>query len=430
MQRIIATYIKEWHLMRRDLGGLALLFLMPIILIIIMALVQDAPFKDYKDHTFDAIFVNEDGGKVAASIRQGLLESKQFQLIETYNQTPIDFLTTQKLIQKGSYQFAIVVPNGISAEVVNSANVIANEMGRQMGLTANLPHRESREGMSVQLMFDPVCKPAFRLAITNVVEKFITKIQSDIVLERIAKLSQRTDTDTGTFDIQKQLQSVGVKEISSHEKKLMVSKMNSVQHTVPAWAIFGMFFMIIIISDSIISERLGGSWTRLKLIPGAFSDILIGKMLFYVLLGIIQFYLMLLVGIFMMPWFGLPSMQLGHSPFLLCIMVTCLSCCATTFGILVGSLFKTSNQALPVAAISVVILSAVGGVWVPVEVLPDSLRAVSLISPMRWGLQGINNVLLRECSWNDIVKPCAVLLSGTMLTLFLSWVIEKKRMDL
>jgi len=48
---------------------------------------------------------------------------------------------------------------------------------------------------------------------------------------------------------------------------------------------------------------------------------------------------------------------------------------------------------------------------------------------MRWGLQGINNVLLRECSWNDIVKPCAVLLSGTMLTLFLSWVIEKKRMD-
>ncbi len=429
MQRIIATYIKEWHLMRRDLGGLALLFLMPVILIIIMALVQDGPFKDYKDHTFEAIFVNQDGGKVAASIRQGLLESKQFQLIETYDQKAIDFATTQKLIQKGTYQFAILIPDGISAEVVNSANLIANEMGRQMGLPASLPHRESREGMSVQLMFDPVCKPAFRLAITNVVEKFITKIQSDIVLERIAKLSQSAVADTGTFDIEKQLRSVGVKEISSQEKKMMVSKMNSVQHTVPAWAIFGMFFMIIIISDSIIGERLGGSWTRLKLIPGSFSDILIGKMLFYVLLGIIQFYLMLLVGIYVMPWVGLPSLQLGHSPLLLLIMVTCLSFCATTFGILIGSIFKTTNQALPVAAISVVILSAVGGVWVPVEVLPDSLRAVSLISPMRWGLQGINNLLLRECSWHDIVKPCVILLSGTMLTMFLSWMIEKKRMD-
>jgi ABC-2 type transport system permease protein len=119
-------------------------------------------------------------------------------------------------------------------------------------------------------------------------------------------------------------------------------------------------------------------------------------MLFYVLLGIIQFYLMLLVGIYVMPLVGLPSLQLGHSPFLLLMMVICLSCCATTFGILIGTLFKTTNQALPVAAISVVILSAIGGVWVPVEVLPDSLRAVSLISPMRWGLQGINNLLLRD----------------------------------
>ncbi|GBL34963.1 hypothetical protein EMGBS15_05580 [Filimonas sp.] len=429
MQRIIATYIKEWHLMRRDLGGLALLFLMPVILIIIMALVQDAPFKDYRDHKFEAVFVNEDGGKVAASIRQGLLDSKQFELIESHHHQPIDLATTQNLIQKGTYQFAILVPKGISAEVVNSANLIANEMGRQMGLPASLPHRESREGMSVQLMFDPVCKPAFRLAINNVVEKFITKIQSDIVLERIAKLSQKTTTDTGTFDIEKQLRSVSVKEISSNEKKLMVSKMNSVQHNVPAWAIFGMFFMIIIIADSIINERLGGSWTRLKLIPGSFSHILIGKMLFYVLLGIIQFYLMLLVGIYVMPLVGLPSLQLGHSPFLLLIMVTCLSCCATTFGILIGTIFKTTNQALPVAAISVVILSAIGGVWVPVEVLPDSLRAVSLISPMRWGLQGINNLLLRDCSWKDIVRPCGILLSGALTTLFLSWMIEKKRMN-
>ena len=429
MQRILATYIKEWHLMRRDLGGLALLFLMPMLLIIIMALVQDAPFKDYKDHQFEAIFVDEDGGKVATLIKQGLLDSKQFQLIESYENIAITTSNTKELIQKGTYQFAIIVKKGITAEVVNSANLIANEMGRQLGIQGSLPHRETRDSMSVQLMFDPVSKPAFRLAITNVVEKFITKIQSDFVLERIGKLAPKADSSNSQFDFEKQLRSVGVEEISSQEKKLMVNKMNSVQHTVPAWAIFGMFFMIIIISGSMITERLGGSWTRLQLIPGSFSHILIGKMLFYVILGSLQFYVMLLVGIYVIPFFDLPSLQLGGSSLLLFVFVICISTCATTFGLLIGSIFKTTNQALPVAAISVVILSAIGGVWVPVEVLPDSLQAISTVSPMRWGLEGINNLLLRNCGWRELVLPIGILLGGSIITLFLSWMIEMKRMN-
>jgi ABC-2 type transport system permease protein len=223
------------------------------------------------------------------------------------------------------------------------------------------------------------------------------------------------------------LHQVGVKEVSSQPKNEMQSKMNSVQHNVPAWAIFGMFFMIIIISESIINERLSGSWTRIKLIPGNFSHILMGKLMFFVLLGIVQFYLMLLVGVYVMPLIGLDALQLSDSPLLLFILVSSISCCATAYGILIGILFNSSNQALPVAAISVVILSAIGGVWVPIEVLPNVLKSISLISPMRWGLEGINNVLLRQCSFTDIIKPCVVLLSGSAITLSLAWLIEKKK---
>lgn len=257
----------------------------------------------------------------------------------------------------------------------------------------------------------------------------MAKIQSDIVLERISKLSPQEGVDTSHFDIEKQLRSVSVKEVSTDDTHQMINKMNSVQHNVPAWAIFGMFFMIMIISESIIGERSGGSWTRMKLIPGSFSDILIGKMWFYVMLGMAQFYVMLMVGIYIMPLFGLPSLQLGHAPLQLLSLVFCISCCATTFGILIGTIFKTTNQALPVSAISVVILSAIGGVWVPIEVLPDSLKAISIISPMRWGLEGINNILLRESEWMVILKPCFILLAGAIICMFLSWMIEKRRMN-
>lgn len=412
--------------MRRDLGGLALLFMMPMLLIVIMALVQDGPFKDYKERKFETILLDLDKGKVAEKIKEGLLESKQFILIDSFENRAMTMDDVTKYIHAGKYQFAIILKKGISAEIVNSGNIIANQIGKKIGINASLPFRESRDTNNIELMFDPVSKPAFKIAITNALEKFIEKVQSEIVLDRIASLSPTHDTDS-SFDFEKILHQVKVKEISPQNNNEIISKMNSVQHNVPSWAIFGMFFMIIIISQSIIAERDTGSWTRIKLIPGNFSHILLGKLLFFVLLGIIQFYLMMLVGVYLMPLIGLDTLHISNSPLLLFILVCSLSFCAVSYGILIGTLFNSSTQALPVGAISVVILSAIGGVWVPVEVLPPVLKHISVISPMRWGLEGINNVLLRNCSFSDILLPCGILLGSSLITILLSWIIEKRR---
>jgi ABC-2 type transport system permease protein len=426
MRRILATFVKEWHMMRRDLSGLALLFVMPMILIIIMALVQDAPFKDYKDVKFDALFLDQDSGKVSLAIKKGLIESKQFNLIEHFNNQPLSETSIKDLVHKGNYNLAIIIPKGTTAEVVNSANLIANEIGKYMGINTTLPHRESRENVNIQAIFDPVSKPTFRMAILNVLEKFTSRIQSEIVINRISSLSAQPQSDT-TFDMEKNLKAVSVKEVSSFSKNELVSKMNSVQHNVPAWAIFGMFFMIIIISESMINERIQGSWTRLKLIPGSQTHVMMGKVLFFVLLAVIQFMMMLLVGLYVMPLIGLPSLQLSNTPHLLLLVVVCISLCATSFGLMLGTFFKTSNQALPVGAISVVILSAIGGVWVPVEVLPQVLKTVSVISPMRWGLSAINTILLRNGNLYDIALPCSILLLGSLITLSIAWLIERYR---
>jgi ABC-2 type transport system permease protein len=62
MRKILATIIKESILMRRDVGGMLLLLIMPAILIVIMALVQDAAFKDYHDLHLDLLLADNDGG--------------------------------------------------------------------------------------------------------------------------------------------------------------------------------------------------------------------------------------------------------------------------------------------------------------------------------------------------------------------------------
>jgi ABC-2 type transport system permease protein len=428
MRRITATILKEWHTLRRDLSGLALLFIMPVMLIIIMALVQDAPFKDYRDVKYDVLFLNEDHGKVAQFLEKGLSESKQFNLIVELNGKPLTEGLMKEKIQKGYYSIGIVIPKGTTAEIVNSANVMANEMGKYMGIGHTLPHRESRDQVSIQVLFDPVSKPTFRMAMLNAVEKFTAKVQSEIIIDRISKLNQQSNSsDTASFDMEKHLNAVKVKEMSTSSEPKLAQKMNSVQHNVPAWAIFGMFFMIMVIAESMINERIQGSWTRLKLIPGSQLHVLFGKTSFYILLALCQFLVMMWVGIYVMPLFGLPSLVIPNAYFSLLWMVFSIALCATSMGLLIGTSFRTTNQALPVAAISVVILSAIGGVWVPVEVLPPSLKIISVISPMRWALSGINSVLIREVEFAELLLPSGLLLLGSAICLGAAWLIERFR---
>jgi ABC-2 type transport system permease protein len=277
-------------------------------------------------------------------------------------------------------------------------------MGKHMGIPGSLPHRDAREGINIQIVFDPVSKPAFRIAIVNALEKFTTRVQFDIIMDRISALSGQADTSK-KLDIEKQLRSVGVKEMQLHQQSSGIEKSNSVQHNVPAWAIFGMFFMVIIISENMIAERKGGSWNRLKSIPGPFFHLLMGKMLFYVLLGCVQFALMVFVGVYAMPLLGLDALQLGQAALFLPLIVVSI-------------------------AVSVVILSAIGGIWVPLEVLPDSLKVLSVLSPMRWSLEGINTLLLRQGSLSDLLMPVSVLMLLSAAAMWMAWYTERKQSGL
>lgn len=72
MLRLLATIRKEWQLLLRDKTGLILLFVMPLVLITVMALIQDAPFKDYQDIKFDILTVDNDHGRLGRYVKEGL----------------------------------------------------------------------------------------------------------------------------------------------------------------------------------------------------------------------------------------------------------------------------------------------------------------------------------------------------------------------
>src|ERR1700742_864609 len=83
--------------------------------------------------------------------------------------------------------------------------------------------------------------------------------------------------------------------------------MNSVQHNVPAWTMFAMFFIVFPLAGNFIKEREDGSLLRLRLIAGSQLPFITGKYLFYLIICLLQFVLMMAVGLYLLPLLGLPK---------------------------------------------------------------------------------------------------------------------------
>lgn len=431
MKKIAATIIKEWILTRRDVAGFMLLFLMPAALIVVMAMVQDAPFKDYQELHFDLLVADADNGSIAQSIKEGLRESGTFRITDSIDGQPVTEAQLKQLLQEGVYKVGIVIPKGATAEMVNAANLVANSISEKIGI-GSMPSREARDSMSVRMYFDPVSKPTFRMSVNFALDKLITFSSSKILVERLSKMgiAQPDTTDSNTVvkqdptkDFEKIFKGLGISEHRLSDKEEFSKYMNSVQHNVPAWAIFGMFFIVIPICGHLIREREEGSALRVELIPGARRMVALGKIFFYTIVCVVQFALMFCVGIWLLPLLGLPSLYLGLNAWVLIPVAVAIAVAATSYGYFIGVVFKTTNQAMPFGAISIVILSALGGIWVPVDVFSPALQKFAMLSPLYWGLDAVNSITLRNGDFSDVVPNILVL--GTFSAVL--WVASTQR---
>ena len=193
------------------------------------------------------------------------------------------------------------------------------------------------------------------------------------------------------------------------------------QHNVPAWAVFAIFFILIPLSGNIIRERKNGSILRLRLMPGSYWITIISKIFVYLVISIIQFILMLLVGLFLLPLFGLPELNLGHNLFTLAIMVMAIGLAATAYGLALGAIAGTVDQAASFGSVSVIIMAALGGIWVPIFMMPPLMQKISVISPLNWGLEGFYTIFLRNGGLADIWPQLLMLLSFSLVAMFIAF---------
>jgi ABC-2 type transport system permease protein len=405
MLRLFSTIQKELLILLRDRGGLAIMFFMPMAMITIMALIQDAPFKDYQELKIPLLLVNKDTGSLGRTIEQGLAESK----IAAITKSVINDEEVKKKIKAGDFEIAIIIPEG--ATTVLNTNV-TRFVSKKLAVAGIADTSSPGVGMltnpELQILFAPGTKKSFKATILSSLKQSSSKLETTTLLDLFSK---RLATGTDTVQQQPIQDFINFTEVSTVETPAEALLLNSVQHNVPAWTIFGMFFIVISMAGSIIKERDDGSFTRIRTMPGSFVTVLIGKISAYLFVCIIQCILMLLVGMFLLPHLGLPQLMIGNSIAGIAAVVLCTGLAATGYGVMIGSIFRTHQQSSTFGAVSIVILAALGGIWVPVYIMPDGIRRLAEFSPLYWSLNAFHKIFLNngtlESIWIYAVKLLA-----------------------
>lgn len=419
MHKLWASTYKEFLLLTRDIGGLAVLFLMPLLLVITITVIQDNTFKSIQAVKIPILLVDKDQGTVSQSINENLEASELFEVVENQNENEV-----QQLVRKGEYKMAIVIPEHLSRDLNLKIEENVEGILAKFGMEEeNIPLVKSNlEPKQVTLYFDPATQQAFKGSVRSSINQMISKIESQTIYKAFQE--QLTDDDSEViFETDK---FITFTEIDPGNEKKPVTP-NSTQHNIPAWTLFAIFFIILPLGINMVNEKNQGTFVRLRTNPVSYATVLGGKTIVYLGVALVQFTLMLLVGIYLFPLLGLPRLEVAGRIPLLFIVAFFAGLAAVGLGLLLGTIAKTQEQSAPFAATFVVILAAVGGVWVPVFAMPKIMQNLSQLSPMNWGLNAFYDVFLRDVGLAEIVPEIGLLVFFFIVVTAIAIIYNKRK---
>ena len=193
------------------------------------------------------------------------------------------------------------------------------------------------------------------------------------------------------------------------------------QILVPANTVMFAFFLVLTVGWLFVAERKHGTLVRLRAAPLTRGQILLGKLLPCLAVSLLQGFFLLAAGRLFL------SMSWGPRPELLIPLVACTSFAAVGLSILVASVARTETQVAVYGTLLVLVLGGISGSLMPRELMPEQMKAVSLVTPHAWALDAYSQLLASpNPDVPAVLLSCGVLLAfGAAFTALAWW-----RMDL
>ena len=167
-----------------------------------------------------------------------------------------------------------------------------------------------------------------------------------------------------------------------------------------------MEMMVPLTAFSLVRERERGTIEQLMVTPLRAGEVLVGKTIPYVVIGLVDAGLILTAGTL---WFGVPFPH-NLGALLVCTLVFVVV--ALSLGILVATLVSTQQQAALSAQFALVPNILLSGFMFPIASMPEPMQWFTAILPMRYYLVIVRGIMMKGLGlfdlWDQIV-PMTIL---------------------
>jgi ABC-2 type transport system permease protein len=446
----------------RNRAAVSITFLVPIALIYIFGWVFGLNQTDTGPSGLRLAVVNASTNPAAKTLVDALKAEKAFHLITTFTNPdkttrPLNEGDLRSLIHDGEFRFALVIPadvvrtdriglhleilsdprNDIETQTVNGllektifssvpqllgqslqsrardflgdarfnrfnhnlANSIAENFGGDpaviqrniasgnFGLVRNVQNTAAPDASLRRLDPPPAAAPGATAPAPGASEDF---------LSRIVKIDQE--------------QVVG-KDVKSPAATRLVG----------GWAIMFLLFAVSGSSAAFFDEKNAGLFQRLLSAPVTRAQLLLSRFLFGIVLGLVQLTTLFVAGHIL---YGIDVF--GHLGNLLVVCVFAAAAC-TSFGMFIAAVSPNAQAASGLATFVVMVMSATGGAWYPMWLMPEFMQKIGKCTVVYWSMEGFAGVLWEGNSLVQLLPVLGVLAGITAGVMAISiWRLNKK----
>ncbi len=408
---------KEFIQLSRDRVGLLLMFVMPVLLAVVMTALQNSVYRMVNENRINMLVCNNDTSGQTLTFVGALKNSGMFSIQVAKDKSTAE---TEKIAEENDALVILTIPQGyfynLQKQVAQRSAIAMQGFGLKEQDSAVITF----DSMQLQLMFNPVLQETYRYSIKASVNGVMQVMQNRMMIDQLYRSINGEEIPQ---DVAQKLMpdAVSINESTLHAGS--IPNPNSTQHNIPAWTLFAMFFSVISLGSNMVREKVSGSFLRLKIMPSSLSVLILSKQVLFLAVTLFQTVLIFSIGRWVFPLLNLPALNLPSSYLALFVVSFISGWCAISYALCVGIIAQTQEQANGFGAASIIILAALGGIFVPGFAMPELFKQVSYISPFKWALDGFYNVFLLNHSLSKIflnILPLLALIIILQIIIYLT----------
>ena len=176
---------------------------------------------------------------------------------------------------------------------------------------------------------------------------------------------------------------------------------------IPAQMVQFAFFLAPFTGFLFFREHGWKTWSRLRASPATAADIVIGKAMPMVALGLAQVVIVSVFGAVVL------DLHLQGEELALFAVGAVYIVCAVAIGIALTAVLRTSQQLSAIGFLGATLLGALGGALVPLGTLPAWTRRIAPVTPQYWAMRATHDVILEHRPASAVALPVVVLAAFT-----------------